>query len=203
MGSGGYQEIEGVPLGGSSLRAIGSKFAGGGREPCCAFQGASPQISAFQDSATASLIRPIVLSRGSTGEQIQRPRLESLRGDFRQPGPSPTSDEVKRCRGCPKDAIISQMACGSTLPTHGYFLRVSASGGSGRASNKRRSRLVSGEIRLMRKFDSKRCLQIRLLRAIWHAALAVAALAARAACVVVAAIGTPAPSMIGKRKDTR
>jgi hypothetical protein len=27
---GGYQEIEGVPLGGSSLRAIGSKFAGGG-----------------------------------------------------------------------------------------------------------------------------------------------------------------------------
>jgi hypothetical protein len=59
---------------------------------------------------------------------------------------------------------------------------------------------VSGEIRLMRKFDSKRCLQIR---AIWHAALAVAALAARAACVVVAAIGTPAPSMIGKRKDTR
>jgi hypothetical protein len=116
---------------------------------------------------------------------------------------SPTSDEVKRCRGCPKDAIISQMACGSTLPTHGYFLRVSASGGSGRASNKRGSRLVSGEIRLMRKFDSKRCLQIRLLRAIWHAALAVAALAARAACVVVAAIGTPAPSMIGKRKDTR
>ena len=54
---GGYQEIEGVPLGGSSLRAIGSKFAGGGREPCCAFQGASPQISAFQDNATASLIR--------------------------------------------------------------------------------------------------------------------------------------------------
>jgi hypothetical protein len=41
---GGYQEIEGVPLGGSSLRAIGSKFAGVARAMLCLPGGVAANI---------------------------------------------------------------------------------------------------------------------------------------------------------------